>query len=139
VALALPLCALWWRIRGRNLDDAFALLALLLLMRCALDPWNLVYYHLPLVTALAAWEVRTKKDWPVVALTVNAAAWFTFLTYTERATNGPFLAYMAWALPLAAYLAHRLYVRRAPLPYRRSWPVDPTSAGRLSSPSTSTT
>jgi hypothetical protein len=139
VALAVPLSALWWRTRGRSLDDAFALLALLLLMRCVLDPWNLVYYHLPLATALVAWEVRTKQDWPVLALTVNAAAWLTFVTYTERATNGPFLAYMAWALPLAAYLAHRLYVRRAPLPSRRSWPVDPTSAGRLSSPSTSTT
>jgi hypothetical protein len=139
VALAVPLSALWWRTRGRNLDDALALLALLLLMRCVLDPWNLVYYHLPLATALAAWEVRTKQDWPVLALTINAAAWLTFVTYTERATNGPFLAYMAWALPLGAYLAHRLYVRRAPLPSPRSWPVDPTSAGRLSSPSTSTT
>jgi hypothetical protein len=135
VALALPLTALAWR----RTKDALALLALLFLLRCLLDPWNLVYYHLPLAVALVAWEVRSGREWPVLALAVNVAAWISFVTYDERTTNGPFLLYMAWALPLAAYLAHRLYVRRAPLPYRRSWPVDPTSAGRLSSPSTSTT
>jgi hypothetical protein len=135
VVLALPLTALAW---GRT-KDALALLALLFLLRCVLDPWNLVYYHLPLAVALVAWEVRANREWPILALAVNAAAWVSFVTYDERTTNRPFLLYMAWALPLAAYLAHRLYVRRAPLPYRRSWPVDPTSAGRLSSPSTSTT
>jgi hypothetical protein len=135
VALALPLTALAWRRRS----DALALLALLFLIRCLLDPWNLVYYHLPLAVALVAWEVKADREWPLLALAVNAAAWVSFVTYDERTTNGPFLLYMAWALPLAAYLAHRLYKPRAPLPYRRSWPVDPTSAGRLSSPSTSTT
>jgi hypothetical protein len=135
VALAIPLTALAWRRRS----DPLALLALLLLLRCALDPWNLVYYQLPLAIALVAWEVEADREWPILALAVNAAAWLSFVTYDERTTNGPFLVYLAWALPLAAYLAHHLYVRRAPLPYRRSWPVDPTSAGRLSSPSTSTT
>jgi hypothetical protein len=139
VALAVPLSIAAWMRKGRNPDDALALLALLFLLRCALDPWNLVYYQLPLVVALTAYEVRTHKDWPVLALAATAATWLTFVTYTERTTNGPFLAYMAWTIPLGAYLVHRLYVRTPPLPYRRPWPVDPTSAGRLSSPSTSTT
>jgi hypothetical protein len=90
-------------------DDALALLALLFLERCLLDPWNLVYYHLPLAVALLAWEVRRGRPLPLLALGVNAAAWLTFVTYDERAGMGPFLAYLAWTLPLAALLAHRLY------------------------------
>jgi hypothetical protein len=139
VAIALPLCLAWWRRPHRSLDDALALLALLFLLRCLLDPWNLGYYHLPLVTALIAWEVRSGRDWPVLGLAVSAATWLTFMTNHERTTDRPFLMYMAWSLPLLVLLVRHLYVRRAPLPYRRSWPVDPTSAGRLSSPSTSTT
>jgi hypothetical protein len=139
VAIALPLSLAWRRRPNRNLDDALALLALLFLLRCVLDPWNLGYYHLPLVTALIAWEVRGGRDWPLLGLAVSAATWMTFVTNHGRTTDTPFFMYLAWALPLAAYLAHRLYLQRAPLPYRRSWPVGPTSAGRLSSPSTSTT
>ena len=139
VAIALPLSLAWWRRPSRDLDDALALLALLFLLRCLLDPWNLGYYHLPLVTAIVAWEVRRGRDWPLLGLAVSGATWLTFVTNHGRTTDTPFLIYMAWALPLLVLLARQLYVARAPLPYRRSWPVDPTSAGRLSSPSTSTT
>jgi hypothetical protein len=112
VLLALPLAALWWVRAGRgarNRDDAFALLALLFLERCALDPWNLVYYHLPLVLALLAWEVHRGRRMPVLALGATAAAWLTFVTYDARTGAGPFLAYFAWVLPLAARLAWSLY------------------------------
>jgi hypothetical protein len=139
VAIAVPLSLAWWRRPNRNLDDALALLALLFLLRCLLDPWNLGYYHLPLVTALVAWEVRSGRDWPLLGLAVSAASWFTFVTNDGRISDRPFFLYMAWALPLLVLLARHLYVSKASLPYRRSWPVDPTSAGRLSSPSTSTT
>jgi hypothetical protein len=139
VAIAVPLSLAWWRRPNRNLDDALALLALLFLLRCLLDPWNLGYYHLPLVTALIAWEVRRGRDWPLLGLAVSAATWFTFVMNDGRVSDRPFYIYMAWALPLLVLLARHLYVARAPLPYRRPWPVDPTSAGRLSSPSTSTT
>jgi hypothetical protein len=139
VALALPLSLAWWQRPQRNRDDAFALLALLLLLRCVLDPWNLVYYHLPLATALTAWEVRRNRDWPLLALAVSGAAWLTFVTYGSRTSSGSFFAYLAWTLPLATVLVRELYTARAPLPSRRSWPVDPTSGAPLSSPSTSTT
>jgi hypothetical protein len=139
VAIAVPLSLAWWRRPHRNLDDALALLALLFLLRCLLDPWNLGYYHLPLVTALIAWEVRAGRDWPLLGLAVSGATWVTFVISDGRVSDRPFYIYMAWALPLLVYLARQLYVAKAPLPYRRSWPVDPTSAGRLSSPSTSTT
>jgi hypothetical protein len=115
VALALPLSVLWWVRAGgaaRRRDDAFALLALLFLERCALDPWNLVYYHLPLVLALLAWEVHRGRGLPVLALGVTAAAWLSFVTYDARSGAGPFLAYFAWVLPLAGVLVRTLFLAR---------------------------
>jgi hypothetical protein len=116
VALAFPLAGLWWwRTRGaaRNRDDAFALLALLFLERCALDPWNLVYYQLPLVLSLLAWEAHRRQAFPVLTLAVTAATWISFVTYDVRVGYGPFALYFAWALPLASVLCWTLYGRRA--------------------------
>ena len=111
-ALAVPLATLWW-VRGgraaRRRDDAFALLALLFLERCALDPWDLAYYHLPLVLALLAWEVHRGRALPVLALGVTAATWLSFVTYDTHTGNGPFLLYFAWTIPLAGGLAWALY------------------------------
>ena len=89
----------WWLRSGpeRNRDDVLGVLALAFLLRCMLDPWNLVYYHLPLVVALAAWEARRGRDLPVLALVATAACWLTFVVYDERAGYGPYLAYLAWA------------------------------------------
>jgi hypothetical protein len=131
VALAFPLSALWWVRAGRRerrRDDAFALLALLFLERCALDPWNLVYYHLPLVLALLAWEVHRGRDLPVLALGVTVAAWLSFVSYDTRTGMGPFLAYFAWVLPLACVLAWSLYrgaFRRVAPVASRAWPHPP--------------
>jgi hypothetical protein len=108
VALTVPLSALWLRRRGPR-TDALALLALLLLARCLLDPWNVVYYHLPLVLALLAWEVADGRRIPLLSLATTAAVWLTFESYDAVAGLGPWLAYLAWTLPLAACLAWRLY------------------------------
>jgi hypothetical protein len=109
VGLTLPLSALWaYRRRGPR-TDALLLLALLLLMRCMLDPWNVIYYHLPLVAALVAWEVLDGRRIPMLSLLTTGAVWLTFATYRAAYTDGPWLAYMVWTLPLAAHLAWRLY------------------------------
>jgi hypothetical protein len=103
--------ALLWRRRAgaeRNRDDALGVLALALLLRCMLDPWDLVYYHLPLIVALAAWEARRGRELPVVAVVASACAWLTFVVYDARSGYGPYLAYMAWTVPLAIGLALRL-------------------------------
>jgi hypothetical protein len=151
VLLALPLSALWWLRAGRGArdrDDAFGLLALLFLERCALDPWNLVYYQLPLVLSLLAWEVHRRRGLPVVTLAVTAATWLSFVTYDERGGYGPFAAYLAWALPLGAWLAWTLYrpagpraaltgtVRRWPLP-QTARPPRASRAPTACSPSSS--
>lgn len=129
VGSAFAVSAAWWLRSGpeRNRDDVLALLALVLLMRCMLDPWNLVYYHLPLVVALAAWEARRGRDVPVLSVVTTAACWLTFVIYDERTGNGPFLAYLAWTIPLAAGLAIALFrpaaERRRALAPRGSAPV----------------
>jgi hypothetical protein len=74
-----------------------------------LDPWNLLYYHLPLVVALLAWEVLDGRRIPLLSLAATGAAWLTFRTYDPGYSDGPWLAYLVWTLPLAAYMAWRLY------------------------------
>jgi hypothetical protein len=123
VGLAAPLAALWWQRAGRagrDRHDALLLLALLFLGRCALDPWNLVYYQLPLVLALLAWEVPRARGLPVLTLAVTAATWASFVAYDARGGWAPFALYMAWVLPLALLLGRRLLGRPAAAPGRRA-------------------
>jgi hypothetical protein len=110
--------AWWWRHRrGGDREDLLAVLALALLLRCLLDPWNLIYYHLPLVVALAAWEARKREGVPMLTVGTSAACWLSFVFYDERGGNGPYVLYLAWAIPLAVGLAVRL-LRPHPLAVR---------------------
>lgn len=115
VATGTVLALVWWARAGagRRREDALALLALVLLVRCQLDPWNLVYYQGPCVLALVAWEVRRGRPYPWLGLAVSAATWLSFVTYAERETDGPFLLYLGWSLPLAAWLGVGLLRRPA--------------------------
>ncbi|MFL5782027.1 MAG: glycosyltransferase 87 family protein [Thermoleophilaceae bacterium] len=82
---------------------ALALLAGVMLARCAVDPLNLAYYAIPFMVALVAWESTERRGLPVVALTASVLAWATGL---HPAAN-PELAcalYLAWSVPLAALL-----------------------------------
>jgi hypothetical protein len=56
--VALPIAALAYRRRGSLAvrDSALAVLALVFLLRCTLDPVDNAYHHLPLLLALLAWE-----------------------------------------------------------------------------------
>jgi hypothetical protein len=114
IGLALPLSLLWWWRAGhdRPREDALALFALLALERCLLDPWNLGYYHLPLVLALVAWETE-KRRLPVIALSATVAIWLTFKTLELRTGMAPMLMYLAWTLPLGAMLVRELFAKPA--------------------------
>jgi hypothetical protein len=105
-ALAVPLSAL----AARRKADPLALLALLLLLRCVLDPWNNTYYVIPCVLALAAWEPLRHGRPPLLAL---AAVVATFITMERIFDVAPLdvvaACYLAWTLPLAAFLGWRLY------------------------------
>jgi hypothetical protein len=82
IALMPPLTLLYVRLgrdRLRRLPNhALLLLALLLALRCVLDPWDISYYSLPFLLALLTWEALTFKRPPVLALMASVAAWFIF-------------------------------------------------------------
>ena len=114
VGLALTL-ALLWRPRGAAIgaDSALALLALLFLMRCLLDPWNHGYYHWPFLAALACWEVRGCGRAPIATALSSAWLWVVFVK-----TDGLLMdsAYVAWACVCIVFLARDAF--RPALPAR---------------------
>lgn len=77
VWLGLPL-TLAAVLRRTRRADALLLLALLLLLRCWLDPWDNVYYPLPFIFALLAWETSVARRVPVGAAAATAATWLIF-------------------------------------------------------------
>lgn len=111
VLLALPLTALWWRRRERlPAESALALLALLFLLRCLLDPVNNEYYHVPFLVALASWEALARRGLPVLTVLATAALWLMFRRLATP--DGDLLnwaAYMAATLPLVPVLAGCAY------------------------------
>ena len=114
--------------RLRPWRDSLLLLALLLLLRCLLDPWNVVYYELPFLLALLTLggALPTERP-PVLALTATAVAW---VTLAHRA--------QAWLSPDMQSLARSSRARcRSPpgWPARRSrGRGPPPSRRRLRSP-----
>jgi hypothetical protein len=75
VAIAVPLIFAWrrgsFRLSG---PQAMALLALLALLRCVLDPVNNIYYHEPLILALVGWDALASRGIPVRSLVGAAIA-----------------------------------------------------------------
>jgi hypothetical protein len=134
--------ALWTRARARALSEPRALLALAvaLLGRCLLDTWDTSYYILPFLLALLAWEVSGgARDMPVLAAACTALAWLSFLWLPEHASaDAQAAVFLAWTLPLLAWLAARaLWSPAAPLPARPALAaaVRPSPPGRSRSPS----
>jgi len=95
-------------------ENALALLALLMLLRCGLDPWDLVYYQLPFIAALLSWETVVKGRAPVGAAIATAAAYAIFeqLPYHLSADQQA----LAFTIPcLVALLVLSATVYRFPL------------------------
>src|SRR5205085_2955314 len=72
----------WWAGPGRaaavqavSLDRGLQLVALILLLRCVLDPTDYSYYHAPFLLALAASEAVGPRRFPYVALVTTGALW----------------------------------------------------------------
>ncbi len=108
--------SLWWARGARPRDEhLLLLLALLFLARCVFDPWNNVYYGLPFLLSLLAWEVCCRPERPpVLALAATAATWVTFewapLVVSPDLQS---LVYLAWALPLGVVLVRSTSVSPA--------------------------
>ena len=128
VAMAISAGAGWQRLRparGRlaasfEPRDALLLLALVALLRCVLDPWNSVYYVLPCVLALAAWEAMGPRGLPALSAGVLALTWLTFIGLRDVVGwDGLAAAYLVWAVPGCVALAVRL--RIVPGPGMPTW------------------
>lgn len=109
VGLAVPLSILVYR-RNRTREAALPLIAILLLLRCALDPMDNAYYHVPLLLALLALEVlSTKRQLPVVTLLTAALLWLTFdVVEPAAASQTTSLLYLGWTSLLLVYLVSLL-------------------------------
>jgi hypothetical protein len=109
-ALAL---ALWPRSRRAALPGRQALLALalVLLLRCLLDTWDEIYYLLPFLFALLAWEIVSERPRaPLLALACSALGWLSFQWLELHASaNVQASVFLAWSLPLALWLALKLF------------------------------
>jgi hypothetical protein len=111
ILAGIALAVAWGYLRRRGADrrDALGLLALVMLARCVLDPWNVVYYELPFVIALLCWEVELRRP-PIGALVASLVIWTTFellLKYTTP--DGQAAFFLLWALPALAALALRVF------------------------------
>ena len=118
VWLGLPatLIALWRRVRR---EDALLLLAMLMLLRCWLDPWDVVYYPLPFIVALGAWEATVARRAPVLAIVATAATWLDFQYLPNHVSLDvqaiAFLLPATLALIVFAIVLYRPHLRRAAL------------------------
>ncbi len=112
--------ALGWRYQRmaahRDSADALGLLALLLLLRCTLDPEFSGYYVVPFLIALLAWEALVRKGLPLGAL-LAMSGFFLGEHLTSR--TPAFLWDFVLTLGLTTYLVHGTLLGSA-----RSAPLD---------------
>jgi hypothetical protein len=115
LGVSLLLSAAYWRTRRDRIHtDALALLALLLLVRCMLDPLSISYHNAPFAIALASWEGLTRRGVPYLTLVVSAGIALTAgLGPHPDALNA---VYLTWSTAVAAYLGIALF---APAALRR--------------------
>ena len=115
VALVVPLSLGWARVHRAaprpGGEQLLLLLALLLLLRCVLDPWNAVYYELPFLLALLCWEALCRPGRPpVLALGASLANWLTFeVAPGSLSPDMQCVFYLAWSLPLVAWLGREAF------------------------------
>ncbi len=100
------------------------LLALLLALRCALDTWDTVYYPLPFIFALLAWETLQRKRPPVLSLAASVVVWLVFVVAPEHlsadAQAAMFLIPATLTLAALAVAVYRACARYAARRVRQS-------------------
>ena len=112
--LIFPAAFLQARFGRQTLAAAMALLALLMLLRCALDPVSNVYYHVPFVMALAAWELLDRPGLPVITIFGATALYVTLYGGPSNGMSLPTanILYLAVAGVLAIILVAALSPKR---------------------------
>ena len=114
--LGIPIGWLFWRRRATfEPSDALGLFALLMLLRCVLDPWNIDYYHAPFLLSLLAWEALSRDGWPRLTLFAGVALALTFpatldsMSQMSAESLRYCLTYLVWALPLTWWISMMLF------------------------------
>jgi hypothetical protein len=118
IAVMVPLTGLcaWVRrdVARQAPNDLLLLLALLLALRCILDPWDISYYSLPFLLTLLTWEALSFTRPPVLSLAASLAAWLIFRETSSSALglplDGQALVFTIVSVPAIATLAATLYV-----------------------------
>jgi hypothetical protein len=115
VAVACAGLWLWLRTkRGAGIAtelDALMLLALILFLRAALDPWNNIYYHVPFLLALMAYEVRSGRAplltvfYAVLLEVIVPLKGVPHMSHDLRAA-----IYAAFAVPTIAWMGAKVYL-----------------------------
>lgn len=117
LAVGLPV-ALALRRGGFRLSgpDAMALLALLALFRCALDPVDNLYYHVPLLLALLGWDALDAERLPLRGLAGTAIA-LLFWEWSHNLSNVALFnfAYVTVAIAAGAIITLTLFARKVSL------------------------
>ena len=99
-----------------TLERLLALLALVFLLRAALDPGDNAYYHVPFIAALGAWELVAERRPPVLAFAAGLLLTGTFHGQLGSDNDVRSIVYLAWVVPLGAYIAARVAPARDPAP-----------------------
>lgn len=109
LALALPLAVAWRRGLPLSPSDGFALLALLALLRCALDPVDNLYYHEPLLLAFIGWDAVSPRTAPLrTLLAVATALAFSSAWHGDTGLTALNAFYLLGAGALGAWLVSSL-------------------------------
>ena len=98
----------FWRRNGHDVGRAFALAALVLLARGLFDTETVSYHLIPMLIAVGAWEIFDRKRFPIVATGAIVAMQLTtrlVLSHSETTFSAYNATYLAWTIPLFAYLA----------------------------------
>jgi hypothetical protein len=126
IVFTLLAALLFARRRGWQTPAAFALAAFVLLARGLLDTQTFSYHLIPMLMAIAAWELFALRRLPVIATIAMVAFQLTARVVASSADISSYgfnAIFLAWTLPLAALLAVAAF-RAAPSGTR--WSRDPT-------------
>lgn len=111
--LLFPAAFLHARFGRQTTAAAMALLALLMLLRCVLDPVSNPYYHAPFVMALAAWELLERPGLPAITILGAGGLWLALYKLPGEGVslNTSNIVYLVVAAVLAAILIRSLSVQ----------------------------
>jgi hypothetical protein len=132
VALAVPATALAVL---RRRTDAMLLLAFLLAIRFTFDTWDTVYYPLPFIFALLAWESLDRRRPPVLALAASVVVWLVFIVVPEHVSpDAQAAVFLVAAVPALLALAIATFAPGAWSRRVARWPRDRRSSAPKAAP-----